>query len=1068
MSQFQRELQGGDLAPNPEDARLAKILAEYRIGGAFVHAFGVGHVAGVVDLRPDPNARANPRPLRSEHVSRLVRIFTRHGEKRDHYSPIYIMVPVGQIPPDTLAQIKAADPREPAVHMPSLRLSNPNASEIAELEKACLTFRLQDQWVEEHELESMRTRLDTLRAQSPKAMLLNGNHRIRAIEDIGNQAYDRYRAAHFKLRRQEIGSDESKEQMDLVAQLVQSANYRVEVYNSENIPQELVSYLVRNEETRLAKGFETGEKTWWTANRFENAMKRACQTGTSSVDDRFNAAQSEWLKEAGAAADQEGPRGLRLPGHQRGDGLGDEPTARLYLEPLTTRMVLDTKNALVVYDSVFKTSHAIAMLKSSGALLVCQFWLSVRVLLSVFDVARGRGFEEAENFLEANPIVSPDGYEAAVPLWDSLHCCPQERLPYLEYFTPEVQNSFNTLYESALQATRSKGNLQWDGEDLALSARKVFEDFGRWISSRKPTEVYRRIATSTRLFSRLPLYNQNSRSSPAFYPSSAFPATQWIESAMEVQVNLKTDTGLQLLEYLIDPFLPIWTIGAQTAGKSANSANWYRRSRGLHQLAMRLLDAPESTTESQLSEAIKLLGDARLPLAMQTAQTMYGARVRSLMDDCCVWRKSNVQYSVLKELCVKDPAEFGTYRDLHAEVSSLRTDIQSVASSAIPANRQPTRTLGTEYPRVQHLVGTRFFAEFDINGWISGWNAAEARKAQNAGSLVGWAILTERLKYLVVECMAESRELLYLARTVERMSLSLGQSPWWTALEIDSQNCIKAVSVQPKGKEKSVKARQPARVAVRPTRESLEHTLTSDNETREISAADEAVLCTGPVQQNGQSGPLPAGSRDNTLPRVNTLSTLGTEEDDCLLNDANRGDPACLSPMTQDLNGSEEESLLAAALARLAKSEEETVQQALLSIPGTESVRAEASCQVLEERNLYRIGLVAVIQHCCTNPYGYYFASIGLRPMISRYKDAYVARIALIFQDVFGMTEEDSLEQSGNFTWADKLFRLRVQLNAQVGYMKADLIGCMAEDSSIYVGRTTVSDPGERDRVVNM
>lgn len=45
-------------------------------------------------------------------------------------------------------------------------------------------------------------------------------------------------------------------------------------------------------------------------------------------------------------------------------------------------------------------------------------------------------------------------------------------------------------------------------------------------------------------------------------------------------------------EYLLDRYLPVWTIGAQSNSRSENVHNWYGRQRAPHQLAMRILGVP--------------------------------------------------------------------------------------------------------------------------------------------------------------------------------------------------------------------------------------------------------------------------------------------------------------------------------------------------------------------------------------------------------------------------------------------------------------------------------------------
>lgn len=152
---------------------------------------------------------------------------------------------------------------------------------------------------------------------------------------------------------------------------------------------ELLNWLVRNEDQRPAKGMGPGEKAWWTAHRLDVLMTEARQNGAKTRAEEADIAHAAWKQELGAnmmqmqqIEDTDGNHG-RSDGHRRGDWAGQDVASRLFTEPLTMGMVMETRNALEVYNNILQMSHSVSMLQPNGALLTCRFWLSTQTLLKV-------------------------------------------------------------------------------------------------------------------------------------------------------------------------------------------------------------------------------------------------------------------------------------------------------------------------------------------------------------------------------------------------------------------------------------------------------------------------------------------------------------------------------------------------------------------------------------------------------------------------------------------------------------------------------------------------------------
>lgn len=218
----------------PDAQRLAELTKRYRLGGAYIHAFGIGHVQSVVRIGEDPNLRGNPRELNMSHVDNLHAVFSVPGSLRDHESPIYLMLPRELVAPDLLEEMSKADPHDPAADMPRLVLRHDHTAEMRELEEQLLSQIKDKRWMSEGELRVAAERLDTLRTESPLATLLNGHHRIRAIIRLGDSIQENHNQLILSVRRQSINQEDMRAEMKEISQRAKSTVYRVEVFDSES------------------------------------------------------------------------------------------------------------------------------------------------------------------------------------------------------------------------------------------------------------------------------------------------------------------------------------------------------------------------------------------------------------------------------------------------------------------------------------------------------------------------------------------------------------------------------------------------------------------------------------------------------------------------------------------------------------------------------------------------------------------------------------------------------------------------------------------------------------------
>ncbi|KAG8731297.1 hypothetical protein FRC10_001907 [Ceratobasidium sp. 414] len=483
-------------------------------------------------------------------------------------------------------------------------------------------------------------------------------------------------------------------------------------------------------------------------------MRKARENGAVDSAEEYNAAHQDWLLSLGANTDKEPKRGGR-----RADWAGPDAVDRLFTEPLTTKMVLDTRNAKPVYDNIIKPSLASAMVHEDNALAACQVWLATRLLLTIFNVARGDGFEEARAYIDEQSTIETPGHSAAVVHWRRLHSHPEQRPPLLVNYTAAVQKRFDTLLAAQMKALReAHGDVDLGDPRLILALRRVFDNLGAWLLDREPLQENEKIATSLQLYARLPSDTAIDNTA-TFYSSSALPAPRWIAAALDEGSKNNLDAGNIVFEYVMSPLLPVWTVGAQSQGKAANSSQWYQRSRGYAQLANLILDAPiASTMESRLQVIITRLADPQLRGALRAIQEQYAPQIKALLADCSVGRSSPAQVPVLNAVASKDPETFGSPSALQKILTKARKSLQQFVQKRPFPSKAAIAEHMNQFSSLDRVFYPDFWLDFPTQIWLEGWNTAPSRRFQDVNSLVGWSIFLGQLRPLVNDIISRSKE----------------------------------------------------------------------------------------------------------------------------------------------------------------------------------------------------------------------------------------------------------------------------------------------------------------------
>ncbi|KDN35229.1 hypothetical protein RSAG8_11760, partial [Rhizoctonia solani AG-8 WAC10335] len=728
------------LQAQPNAVRIAQLMSEYRLGGAYVRAFGHGHVRGVVNMSEDPNARGNLRPLEREHVIRLYRVFATPGAKCDHPSPIFLAMDSSTIDPDCLERMKACDARDPSAELPLLRLNHDTATRQLELETWIHSERREGRWLSAAELGQLKEELESLRSDNLRALLLNGAHRLSALEMVGDELMNRQRDLVRRIKAEDITVEELRQKREELEEDSLLANYRVEVYEAKNLPDELVNWLVRNEESRPAKGMGVGEKTWWTGERFLIWMEQARLEGERSRAAQLEYAFKMWCKEVAPSRFIRGSSLKLMPeqartAHLKAEWAGDDPVSRLFSEPFTLEMVLDTRHAVQVYSSVIGHKLSVAMLQPAGTLLACRFWLSTRILMEIFNVHGAEDLNEAEEFIDETPLDSL-GASEAVHHWHRMHIRPQKVPSLLDSFDNAAMERFDGLYNPVWELSHPTRGVQWDEEDVILTVREAFDGLGEWYGT-QPMPGAKAISISFRVYARLPLGSSDDPG-PSFYPAGGLPTPDLLRKQLKAVDDSNYSPALVVLDYLLDEYSPTWTVGSQPNGAAVNANGWYLRPRGLHQIAMRMIKGTSAGSLSdKLHSAILLLSDTRIGFALNEISHYFARELDELETRCNVVRSQNINFEVLNDYPAEVLEAHGGYDALFKKLKAARTFLRTKGVKE-EITEELVDELYSKHPFLFELIDKDFWMDVGATEWLSGWNTQEARRFRNLNSLFGW------------------------------------------------------------------------------------------------------------------------------------------------------------------------------------------------------------------------------------------------------------------------------------------------------------------------------------------
>ncbi|KAG8768478.1 hypothetical protein FRC12_005529 [Ceratobasidium sp. 428] len=771
------------------DEKLALELARALIGSAY-----------------DPNARGNPRGLNDDHVGLLFDILRRPNAKKDHGSPIFLAVLRDAIDDAQLQLMEEADARDLLSKLPPLVLKRKHAAKEAQIENALWTQTEGGIWLTVIDLDERQTELDALRddPERPKATLLNGNHRTRAMLHGNVEIIAKRDHIRTLLEKNSSNKGDVEREVQELNQLVEGHTWRCLVYDQDKLSETARNYLVHNTHERPAMGMAVGEKVWWLGTKFETEINEERASGSTQLVTRAQAAnivQKRWRKELGvkmtATGTEADPVDPKHASHSKhlGDLAGTDAGSRLFYDPVSMEMVLDCRPALWAFGEIVDKPLAIEMLRPNGGPLIAHTWLCLRTLITLANVSGGERLVEAENWIRANDKTVPAGNDGAVELFQALHVRPERVPQLLSKYGKDQAALFGSMYNAAVEPLTIGGRVDYTSSKVLTVVRSVFDRFARtYLAGKEISPQTRLLATSIQLYARLPTF-VSGRTTESFYPMATLPSVSIRDNIVQRWTGgwapSLAGESLLILEELLDVAQMIWTVGALPSKRTCNSENWHYRSRALHQIVLRFFKCKSiGPIEARLSEALSIFEDPRLPMAFRAVEEAFSKNdsLEELVAEFCAYKTANFGYDGVKRILETGEFDYGDYRSVADQLLKARFAVKASAWDGVDerAGREPKRRktepqtpeqIQSEHP-VLVLVHEKFW-DHAWPDWFVGWDDQPSKRMGSAGMGIGWALLHRHIVDNVLPDVMEAPHTRWLLNVAWRVLTLTGERAWW-------------------------------------------------------------------------------------------------------------------------------------------------------------------------------------------------------------------------------------------------------------------------------------------------
>ncbi|KAG8791456.1 hypothetical protein FRC12_009165 [Ceratobasidium sp. 428] len=866
----------GDTLSTRDDLALVERYTIWVIGVAHLNfdrcGYSVEHILPFThdNLIVDSH-KLNVRPLDVLHANKMVDALSVLGAKRDYKSPIVIRLAESRIQPECLQSMKDKDWYGIRTSTPELRLKiAPEAIELANLLQ--LKVDKNSKPVTDDQLAEARTKLEALRSKGDRiwAYLVNGNHRIAGMRGNALKIQKRWDEI---LQLQEEGTIDRAEFNRIVKEWErdnQRLTYRVIVLH-ENTPQEILAELAENQEAEAQKGAGHAEALWNLGERYEGSIKRHQEKTPQmfrekavnisrhehrlvrdamgehiivSNDDEPRKGKSSSTKSGGP------PAALKNKGKARastedlvhrvskddtidvvavetadakrtgvgGVREGKESFMRLGASAVHLEMIIATRSAYWVYNTMFRTDIIGLMLNRLGGMLTAHCWLSIETLLKISDVPTEKYLPDAQKYLNQHIMnITYAGHQSAIEHWTAPRLRPSNAPPLRNVYTEKVSGIFSTHHKDAgFDGSAANWGDPWSPVQV-LKLRTAYINFAlelmRGDNVPEPTLLF---AVMCALYAMLPIAPKPTIATPSgshaeaynsdrpktvsnyFYPGARLPSAKIYRAFWLHYSKIKLTEINWVMDSLLERTQLIWTACAgpalTTTNRDKQAGNFYRSGYWTHNVLLCLVEATHlGCLEDRLALACHMFDRPETIQAIQDAEKVLSSseipRLPDLYTNCAAAKKGAAGYPVIDERARTDP-EFmpPATEELREARAALKQYATGETKAKSTSSHQPIYPnldeLLSLHPVLTRLASAEIWKAMPIKRWMAGWSSDKTQQLANA--LLGWALLFHEYEVHVLPQVLRDhriRPLLMLAQSIWECR---GTLPWFWG-RFDSQ-----------------------------------------------------------------------------------------------------------------------------------------------------------------------------------------------------------------------------------------------------------------------------------------
>ncbi|KDN39410.1 hypothetical protein RSAG8_08816, partial [Rhizoctonia solani AG-8 WAC10335] len=615
-------------------------MVEYKdsiIGVGFIRFAGPESADGAIDISGDLDSNVNPRDRSETHVQKIATSI--RGKKYDWIHPIYLRVSQQLLDASLRAELGKIQPFQEFATPPLFHLNNVSPREQELSAELYWERSLESPYVyySPAELQAKKKERDELRRQRPRASLVNGGHRVSAMQAV-SEDFEPFRRRAITAEKCVVENPNDAQAIaeykvataELVAHLNEHT-WQVIVFKDTTNPA-VLNDLATNPDPLPVLPAGESEQMWmhvsgikaeleviqlaapglprsevmdrWWVNRLAASESKSKTGDDEEQQGEANAVQLQVANNKGKGKGREAGKeeDAAQPSKQKGGADGLAMHHRLTQVPVLLELLLANQQCIWPLTKMFSASSVGSMLQPHSGALVASFWMSCELLRRLGNSSGDAEFAAARELIAHTPKLRVAGFPSAVSVWRNLRQNPQRLPEALKEYNVDIAKQFEKIYGKrfGLKKVDDEDYLlrDWDNEETAIQLRAVIDEWGQGLENHSKPALAE-MGLTARVYARLPAFDiassQKKRlvdtgvtSEDFFHNRAVLPTPaigmQWVRLVNQLSPPGAGRAGIDFLEYLLDRNKPMWSFAQGDNTRPAK--NWYNSSRGTLQAVL--------------------------------------------------------------------------------------------------------------------------------------------------------------------------------------------------------------------------------------------------------------------------------------------------------------------------------------------------------------------------------------------------------------------------------------------------------------------------------------------------